>query len=260
MSAKSPESQQEGSPRSQLDSRLVGKSEAQRDSTANSPEALADRRPLASRNTRWAQRLAQYLASTSITPNQISIGSMVFAAMAGVAFAVSSLFSGVLFLVCMLVVIAGCQLRLICNLMDGMVAIEAGKQTGDGAMWNEFPDRIADIAIIVGLGIAVGWPALGWAAATLAVLVAYVRELGKGIDGTVDFAGPMAKPQRMALVCAGALLAAIVVVLPIATQPEKASRYVLLGVLLVLVGGCMVTVLRRVLSLLGRLNTPQAKS
>ena len=143
--------------------------------------------------------------------------------------------------------------------MDGMVAIEAGKQTPDGAMWNEFPDRIADIAIIAGLGFAVGWPALGWAAATLSVLVAYVRELGKGIDGTVDFAGPMAKPHRMALVSVGALLSAIVAVLPVAVLPatvlpDQASRYVLLTVLALLVAGCVITVFRRVRSMLDRLN------
>ena len=227
---------------------------SERDSVTNEPDELVDRRPLASRNTQWAQRLAQYLATTSITPNQISIGSMVFAAMAGFAFTVSASFSGVLYLVCMLVVIAGCQLRLICNLMDGMVAIEAGKQTPDGALWNEFPDRIADIAIFAGLGVAVGWPALGWVAATLAVLVAYVRELGKGIDGAVDFAGPMAKPHRMALVSAGALLAGIVAVVPAATLPDQAAHYVLLAVLILLVAGCLITVLQRVRSILNRLN------
>ena len=220
----------------------------------NMPDELVDRRPLASRNTRWAQRLAQYLAATSITPNQLSVGSMVFAAIAGLAFAGSTLFSGFFYLACMLLVIAGCQLRLICNLMDGMVAIEAGKQTPDGAFWNEFPDRVADIAIFAGLGVAAGWPALGWVAAALAVLVAYVRELGKGIDGTVDFAGPMAKPHRMALVSTGALVAGIVAVIPSATLTNQATRYVLLVVLILLVAGSLVTVLRRARSLLNRLS------
>ena len=246
MSAKLPEAK----PDSQSESR----GESSCNSITNAPDELADRRPIASRNTRWAQRLALYLSATSITPNQISIGSMVFAGIAGLAFAVSSSFSGILYFVCMLVVIAGCQLRLICNLMDGMVSIEAGKLTREGAMWNEFPDRIADIAIIAGLGVAVGWPALGWAAATLAVLVAYVRELGKGIDGVVDFTGPMAKPQRMALVSIGALLAAIVAVVPIFAQPDQASRYVLLAVLVVLVAGCVITVFRRTRRLLDRLS------
>ncbi len=101
-----------------------------------------------------------------------------------------------------------CQLRLLCNLFDGMVAVEAGKKTADGPAWNEFPDRMADVLIFVGVGLAVGSPALGWAAAAFAVSTAYVRELGKGIDGQVDFNGPMAKPQRMAVITVAAVITA----------------------------------------------------
>lgn len=101
-----------------------------------------------------------------------------------------------------------CQLRLLCNLFDGMVAVEAGKKTGDGPAWNEFPDRVADVLILVGVGLAVGSPALGWAAAVFAVSTAYVRELGKGIDNHVDFNGPMGKPQRMAVVTIAAVMTA----------------------------------------------------
>lgn len=101
-----------------------------------------------------------------------------------------------------------CQLRLLCNLFDGMVAIEAGRKTMDGPAWNEFLDRVADVLILVGVGLAVGSPSLGWAAAVFALATAYVRELGKGIDGHVDFNGPMAKPQRMAVVTVVSLLSA----------------------------------------------------
>lgn len=215
---------------------------------------LSDRRPLSSRDTAWAQRLAQYLAGTSITPNQISYASMGFAGVAALAFICSGNYVGWAYVICMVFVILGCQLRLICNLMDGMVAIEAGKQTRDGALWNEFPDRVADIVVISALGVATGWSALGWAAAALAVLVAYTRELGKGIDGVVDFAGPMAKPHRMALVSAGALLAALIEVRPIASLPVDAARLVLLTVLIVLVVGCVITVFRRVIAMQRRLS------
>ena len=63
-----------------------------------------------------------------------------------------------------------CQFRLLCNLFDGMVAIEGGKQELDGPFWNEFPDRVADILIFVGVGYGVGQPALGCTAAAFAVL------------------------------------------------------------------------------------------
>ncbi|MFK7993008.1 MAG: CDP-alcohol phosphatidyltransferase family protein [Granulosicoccus sp.] len=222
--------------------------------TSESDSEIVDRRPLASRNTKWAQRLARYLAGTSVTPNQISYGSIVFAAIAALAFALSTRHAGAQYGLCMLLVVIACQLRLICNLMDGMVAIEAGKQTPDGAMWNEFPDRIADILILVGLGIAACEPVLGWVAATAAVLVAYVRELGKGIDGIVDFIGPMAKPHRMALISAGALLSAITELLLSTPAEQDLSRKVLIVVLGVLVAGCVVTVWRRVKAILARLG------
>jgi phosphatidylglycerophosphate synthase len=168
-----------------------------------------DRRPLSSRDTGWARTLTRWLAATAVTPNQISIASMAAAALAGGAFWAAGSAGGGARIGLLLLAALGCQLRLICNLMDGLVAIEAGKQAPDGPFWNEFPDRIADILIIVGLGLGLGLPALGWAAASLAVLTAYVRELGRACGLPADYSGPMAKPQRMALVTAAALIATL---------------------------------------------------
>ena len=153
-----------------------------------------NRRPLNTRASAWAQKLAAWLAGTSVTPNQISIASMGFAALAGGAF-----YLGGLWLLAAALLI---QLRLICNLLDGMVAVEGGKSAPDGPFWNEAPDRLSDIFIITGLGYGIGLPALGWAAAAMAIFTAYIRELGNG----ADFSGPMAKPQRMALLTAAALI------------------------------------------------------
>jgi len=140
-----------------------------------------------------------------------------------------------------------CQLRLACNLFDGMVAIEAGKQTADGAFWNEFPDRIADLLIIVGFGLASGNITLGWAASALAILASYVRELGKGIDGVVDFIGPMAKPHRMALITATCLIAVLIA----RWLPSQTTLF--LGMVMLLVGSVL-TVLRRGSRILNRLK------
>ena len=206
-----------------------------------------DRRPLASRDTPLARKMAAQLAQTSITPNQISYGSMVAAALSFAcfyAFGVTALgLSGVWLILAAIF----CQLRLACNLFDGMVAIEAGKQTADGAFWNEFPDRIADLLIIVGFGLAAGNITLGWAAATLAILVSYVRELGKGIDGVVDFIGPMAKPHRMALVTATCVIAALIA----RWLPSQTTLF--LGMVVLLLGSAL-TVLRRGNRILQRLK------
>lgn len=166
-----------------------------------------DRRPLASRDTSWARAITRRLAKTDITPNQISIASMAAAAIAAAAFYLGAQVQGVLGAVLLIIGALGCQVRLLCNLFDGLVAVEAGKGTPDGAFWNEAPDRVSDTLIMVGLGYGVGLPALGWAAAAMAIGTAYVRELGRASDGVNDFGGPMAKQHRMAVITGAVLLA-----------------------------------------------------
>ena len=210
-------------------------------------DASKDRRPLASRDTAIAQKVAASLAQTSITPNQISYGSMVAAALSFACFYAFSASALKLSGFWLILAAVFCQLRLVCNLLDGMVAIEAGKQTADGAFWNEFPDRIADLLIIVGFGLAAGNITLGWAAAALAILISYVRELGKGIDGVVDFTGPMAKPHRMALVTATCVIAVLIA----RWLPSQTTLFV--GMMALLVGSAL-TVLRRSRRMVHRLN------
>ncbi len=134
---------------------------------------------------------------------------MGFAALAGLAFWGAGEAGGVSRVLLLLLAAAGCQMRLLCNLFDGLVAVEAGRAAKDGPFWNEFPDRVSDTLILVGLGLGLGQPALGWAAAALAILTAYVRELGRATGLPADFSGPMAKPQRMAVLTGAALLALV---------------------------------------------------
>jgi len=168
---------------------------------------LKNRRPLKSRETKLAGRIAQALAARGVTPNAISQASMGAALVAGLAFWGSAETSGVVRALLLVLAALGCQARLLCNLFDGMVAVEAGKGAPDGPFWNEFPDRVSDILILVGAGLAAGMPEWGWAGAALSVLTAYTRELGAGIGLAPDFSGPMAKPQRMAALTAAAVLA-----------------------------------------------------
>lgn len=167
------------------------------------------RRPIASRNSGWATRAARWLAATDVTPNQISVASVGFAGLAFAAFWASAHVPALPRALLLIIAAAGCQLRLICNLLDGMVAIEGGKKSADGPFWNEAPDRAADILILVGFGLAAGVVGHGWAAATFAVLTAYLRELGRAEGFAADFSGPLAKPQRMAVVTGAALLGII---------------------------------------------------
>ena len=170
---------------------------------------LENRRPLASRQTGWAQRTATWLAGTSIPPNQISQLGMLAALLAGLALWAAGSCTGFGRVLLLLAGAGLCQIRLLCNLFDGMVAVEAQRGSPDGGFWNEFPDRVSDALILVGIGLGLGEPALGWAAAGFAFLTAYVRELGVNLGQGADFSGPMAKQHRMAVVTAGALLSVL---------------------------------------------------
>lgn len=163
-----------------------------------------NRRPLASRNHKWLARTAAWLAAQPFpTPNQVSCLSVVFALIgAGLLYYQPSTMG---LLLCAIMI----QMRLLCNLFDGMIAVEGGKKTPNGAIYNEFPDRIADSALLIAMGYATAWPWLGWLSALLAALTAYIRVFGGSLGLPQLFIGPMAKQQRMAVMILGCLGAAI---------------------------------------------------
>ncbi|MGH7676930.1 MAG: CDP-alcohol phosphatidyltransferase family protein [Gemmatimonadaceae bacterium] len=199
-----------------------------------------NRRELRTRSRAWPSAIARSLARSGITPNQVSVASMAFAALSAWAYYVSSLRQAALMLV---VAAAGIQLRLLCNLLDGLLAIEGGLKSKTGDLYNELPDRAADIVILLGAGFAVrGLPWGLWiavAAAMLAVLTAYVRLLGGSLGLKQDFAGPMAKQHRMFVLTLGSLAAAV----ERAPGGASWSLYLALGVI---AAGSAFTLLRRV--------------
>jgi phosphatidylglycerophosphate synthase len=173
----------------------------------NASTKAANRRPLTSRSSRWAQALAAALVRTSVTPNAISVISIAFALIgAALLFYVYSFAALIATALCV-------QLRLLCNLLDGMVAIEGKRQSVSGALYNEIPDRVADSLFIVALGYAVNAPWLGWLGALAAAVTAYIRVLGGSLGLPQDFRGPMAKPHRMAVLTIGCVLGAFELVL-----------------------------------------------
>lgn len=199
---------------------------------------LKDRRPLKSRETGWARKIAKRLAAARITPNQISVASIGFAALAGLSFAGVAWTDGVLRIFALLAGGVLVQMRLICNLFDGMVAVEAGQGTPTGPFWNEAPDRVADILILVGVGVGAGVVSLGWAAATVAVLIAYLRALAGSLGQEARFTGPMAKQHRMATVTVAAVAGIVL-------SPWFDATLILKAALWIIVLGGLVTAFRR---------------
>lgn len=207
----------------------------------NTPDKQQDgRREVTSRNTSWAGSAARKMTAWGITPNQISVASLLFAL---VGFAelmcanecpqFNKYLAFGLFICCI-------QLRLLCNLFDGMVAIEGGKKSANGDLYNDVPDRFADALFILPIGYAAGGVGveLGWLAALLAVMTAYFRWIGAYKTGLHLFQGPMAKQHRMALLTITSV--AVIIALPFGYE-----RIVCLIALIVMNAGLVITLIRR---------------
>ena len=174
-------------------------------------ERATPRRALATRSAAWATALAAWLGRQGVRPNAVSVLGAGMAAAAGASFAVGPALTPTGHAMALLTAAACIQLRLLCNLLDGMLAVEGGMKTPTGEIFNDLPDRLADVLILVGAGFSVAVPgsvALGWAAAVAALLTAYVRVLGGSLGLQQQFIGPMAKQHRMFTITVAAILAA----------------------------------------------------
>lgn len=180
-------------------------------------EQELDRRPIAARNMKFSSMVTDRLAAMGVSPNAISVWSVVFGSLSGIAFWATSWIGapqGPLFLLAAFFIL----MRLLANMFDGMVAVKTGTSSAVGELFNEVPDRISDSVIMIGAGYAVsGSPLAGFFAALCAMLTAYVRAVGKGAGARQEFCGPMAKQQRMFLLIASALFMAAA---PEAWRPE----------------------------------------
>lgn len=203
------------------------------------------RRPLKVRSARFTTNFARWLSHRNISPNQISVLSVFFAFLSATCLLLLPRYSDSLSLVLAILAAIFIQGRLLCNLFDGMVAVEGGKGTASGELFNDIPDRIADPLIIVAAGYAVSevpWGStLAWFAAILAVMTAYVRTLAASIGAPTSFAGPMAKQHRMAVLTVACCVTA-------AENYLWHSTYTLLIALIIIATGCIVTIIRRTIS------------
>ena len=213
------------------------------------PPQGTDRRVIPQRSTTWAAKLADAMYAAKLTPNRVSIGSVLFALIGAVGLLASGLVSSDGARAAWLVVTACCiPLRLLFNMLDGMLAVEKGMHTPTGDLFNEVPDRIADLLLLAAAGYAtagiwvaggINWGvALGWTAAAASILTAYVRTLGAANGVGNFFAGPMAKPTRMWVLVAASLVSLF--------EPLFDTRGVVLaiGLALILLGSIVTVVMR----------------
>ncbi|MCQ1948212.1 MULTISPECIES: CDP-alcohol phosphatidyltransferase family protein [unclassified Arthrobacter] len=209
-----------------------------------------DRREIPQRSSRWAAKSADILAAAKLTPNQISVGSVVFAAVGAAALIWSAHTDDAIIRAVLLAAAAACiPLRLLLNMLDGMLAVEKGMSSPVGDIYNELPDRISDVLFLGAAGIATAGlvtadrvdfgVTLGFLAAILAVLTAYIRCLGAALGTGNFFDGPLAKPHRMWLLMIGVLVGIAEPWLP------WSEGWALFGTLALIALGSLLTCIRR---------------
>ena len=210
-----------------------------------SPETVVERRPMFTRDWNISKQLSRWLVARKVSPNTISLVGMAGGIVAGFALAATALpgLAPVMFLAA----VAGIFVRGVGNLLDGMVAVESGRASPLGELFNEVPDRVSDIAILTGAGCATGGNAtLGLVAALVAVLVAYVRAEGKVVGAAQQYCGPMAKPGRMVVILLTAVYCGLT---PAEWQPawkigNDSLGLMAIGLAVIVVGGTVTSIRR----------------
>jgi phosphatidylglycerophosphate synthase len=203
-----------------------------------------DRRPIATRNRKWAQDATAWLASRNVSPNAISIAGMCACIVGGIAIGLTSVFD---WRILWLIGALGAQLRLTANMLDGMVAIASSRTSKTGELYNEVPDRISDAAVFIGAGYAWGGNVtLGYIATILAIFTAYIRAAGKIAGAPNEFCGPMAKQHRMLVIT---MICVYATITPRSWQIITFNDWQIGLMTLALVAiavGCVITVVRRI--------------
>ena len=160
------------------------------------------RRPIAAVFRRTAGAATRFCVRCGIHPDAISYLSILAAFAAAFCFWKSGEIRWLL-----LVAPLFCYLRLWFNMLDGMVAVTAGKASPRGEILNDLPDRLSDVIIFAGVAQSgLMNPIIGYWAAIFAVLTAYVGLFGQALGAQREFSGIMSKPWRMVALHLGAWL------------------------------------------------------
>src|SRR5947199_8787715 len=194
------------------------------------------RRPIAAAFRRTAEAATRLCVRWGIHPDAISYLS-VLAALAGAFCFWQSQTAPRLLIIAPVF----CYLRLWFNMLDGMVALAAGKASARGEILNDLPDRISDVLIFSGLlQSGLMHAAIGYWAVIFALLTAYVGTLGQAVGARREFGGVMSKPWRMVVLHMGAWIT--FVCLAWKNGIVLASLTVLDWSCLIVIAGCVQTI------------------
>jgi len=128
-----------------------------------------------------------------LNPDVVSYAAVIAAAGTGWCF-----YKAADFRITLIVAIVLTLLRMTLNTLDGVMAIQRGKNSLAGEIVNALPDRYSDMLVVAGIALSPlcrGW--LGLAALSSMLLVSYTGMLGKAIGVSWQHHGPMGKVERM---------------------------------------------------------------
>lgn len=137
-----------------------------------------------------------------VSPDALTVAGAGLGVLTGVALA-----AGAVMPLLWLVVAPLALARMACNAIDGSLARRAGTSTQGGAILNELGDRVADVATFLGLAAVTG-PALALAVVVVVLATSFVAVVGQALVGRRIAAGPMGKPDRVAVIACAAAVAA----------------------------------------------------
>jgi CDP-diacylglycerol--glycerol-3-phosphate 3-phosphatidyltransferase len=144
----------------------------------------------------WQQQLGgieEWLVRRRVHPDLVTLAGVGCAGLLGAALAASAVWPMLTLVVAPLAI--G---RLAANALDGLVARRLGVARPWGEVFNEFGDRLADAAVLLGLALnsAVFSP-LAWGVLVLTLLNSYLGTVAKAAGGKRQFGGLLAKADRM---------------------------------------------------------------
>ena len=216
---------------------------------------MENRRDVASRGKRIFHQISRKLIQIGLTPNMVSVASVLFGLIAAIGMYLAA--HGAL-LVGMILALIGIQMRLVCNLIDGLMAVEGGLSSPEGELYNDVPDRFSDWFIILSMGFLAinqyeqAW-LICWVATTFAILTAYIRVLGASMGVGHNFNGPMAKQHRMAVVN----ICIVFTIIENYLAPEFLGISMLFGACVIAIGS-LATCFKRLVWIARELKKPSA--
>jgi phosphatidylglycerophosphate synthase len=201
------------------------------------------RRPIAQMFRRTADNATKLCLRFGISADAISYSSILASLIASLCFLKSGGNAWLLIFAPLF-----CYLRLWLNMLDGMVAVGAGRTSARGELVNDLPDRLSDIMIFAGVAHSgMMNPVIAYWAAIFSLLTAYVGLFGQAIGRRREFGGIMSKPWRMVALGLGAWTT--FAYLWWSKQPMDGTKTVppiLDCTCLIIIAGCLQTIIVRV--------------